>query len=235
MCWNRLPSYDAVIRRRSLLSLLNIDSSGTPATVAASDHHRQPYNSGDNSKYSNLITSTDALSWTPAGRNRLLQKAIIWRRSALMSGRRWDGGGGGRGIESEEEEAGVGLMSGVHVAIHRPDDEEEEESSFGGRGITAGYGSGGGGGPGGCGTGTGGGGSGGGCAGPSSSSSSACFANNRTSGAKHVLVWNQPELDELTAADGHNGYSHRPVPAKGIYPLIFSSRSFVDKRTHVWL
>jgi len=49
-----------------------------------------------------------------------------------MSGRRWDGGGG-RGIESEEEEAGVGLMSGVHVAVrHRRDvvvEEEEEESS----------------------------------------------------------------------------------------------------------
>lgn len=31
----------------------------------------------------------------------------------------------------------------------------------------------------------------------------------------HVLVWNQPELDELTATENHNGYSHRPVPSKG--------------------
>lgn len=107
-----------------------------------------------------------------------------------MSGRRWDGGG----IESEEEEAGVGLMSGVHVAIHG---EENEESRFGCRRIS------------GCG--------GGGCAGPSSST---CCQNNRTSGAKHVLVWNQPELDELTAADNHNGYSHRPVPAKGIHNIL---------------
>ncbi|XP_050420309.1 putative inorganic phosphate cotransporter isoform X1 [Adelges cooleyi] len=30
----------------------------------------------------------------------------------------------------------------------------------------------------------------------------------------HVLVWNQPELDELTATENHNGYSHRPVPSK---------------------
>jgi hypothetical protein len=135
-----------------------------------------------------------------------------------MSGRRWDGGGG-CGIESEEEEAGVGLMSGVHVAVrHRRDvvvEEEEEESSFGGRG-SVGYG----GCSGGCGRdGSGVSGSGaGGCPGPSSSSSSsaACCSNNRTSGAKHVLVWNQPELDDLTAADNHNGYSHRPVPAKGI-------------------
>ncbi|XP_060843130.1 putative inorganic phosphate cotransporter isoform X1 [Rhopalosiphum padi] len=133
-----------------------------------------------------------------------------------MSGRRWDGGGG-CGIESEEEEAGVGLMSGVHVAVrHRRDivvEEEEEESSFGGRG-SVGYG----GCSGGCGRdGSGVSGSGaGGCPGPSSSSSSsaACCSNNRTSGAKHVLVWNQPELDDLTAADNHNGYSHRPVPAK---------------------
>lgn len=122
-----------------------------------------------------------------------------------MSGRsRWDGGGG-RGIESEEEEAGVGLMSGVHVAaVRRDDDDALQESSFGGRG-TVGYGLGGG-----C--------SGGPCpAGPSSSASvaSACCPNNRASGAKHVLVWNQPELDELTAADNHNGYSHRPVPDKG--------------------
>jgi len=135
-----------------------------------------------------------------------------------MSGRRWDGGGG-RGIESEEEEAGVGLMSGVHVAVrHRRDvvvEEEEEESSFGGR-APVGYG--GGGGSGGCGRGGSGvSGAGGGCPGPSSSSSSsACCPNNRTSGAKHVLVWNQPELEDLTAADNHNGYSHRPVPAKGI-------------------
>lgn len=119
-----------------------------------------------------------------------------------MSGRRWDGGE----IESEEE-AGVGLMSGVHVAIH---EEEDEESPFGGRGISGCGVS-----PGGCG-----GGGGGGCAGPSSSSSSACCQNNRTSGAKHVLVWNQPELDELTAADNHNGYSHRPVPAKGIHNTL---------------
>lgn len=140
-----------------------------------------------------------------------------------MSGRRWDGGGG-RGIESEEEEAGVGLMSGVHVAVrHRRDvvvEEEEEESSFGGR-APVGYGGGGGGGSGGCGRGGSGvsgvSGVGGGCPGPSSSSSSsACCPNNRTSGAKHVLVWNQPELEDLTAADNHNGYSHRPVPAKGI-------------------
>lgn len=139
-----------------------------------------------------------------------------------MSGRRWDGGGG-RGIESEEEEAGVGLMSGVHVAVrHRRDvvvEEEEEESSFGGR-APVGYGAGGGG-SGGCGRGGSGvsgvGGSAGGCPGPSSSST--CCPNNRTSGAKHVLVWNQPELEDLTAADNHNGYSHRPVPAKGIqYP-----------------
>lgn len=134
-----------------------------------------------------------------------------------MSGRRWDGGGG-HGIESEEEEAGVGLMSGVHVADrHRRDvvvEEEEEESSFGGR-ATDGYG----GGSGGCGRGGSGvSGVGGcsGCPGPSSSSSSTCCPNNRTSGAKHDLIWNQPELEDLTAADNHNGYSHRPVPAKGI-------------------
>lgn len=131
-----------------------------------------------------------------------------------MSGRRWDGGGG-RGIESEEEEAGVGLMSGVHVAVrHRRDvvveEEEEEESSFGGRGAVGYVG-----GSGGCGRGGSGVSGDGGCPGPSSSSS-ACCPNNRTSGAKHLLVWNQPELDELTAVDGHNGYSHRPVPAKGI-------------------
>jgi len=134
-----------------------------------------------------------------------------------MSGRRWDGGGG-RGIESEEEEAGVGLMSGVHVAVrHRRDivvEEEEEESSFGGR-TTVGYG----GGSGSCGRGGSGvsgvGGSGGGCPGPSSLSSSTC-PTNRASSAKHELVWNQSELEDLTAADNHNGYSHRPVPAKGI-------------------
>lgn len=111
-----------------------------------------------------------------------------------MSGRRWDGGGG-RGIESEEEEAGVGLMSGVHVAVH----DEEEESSFGGLGISAAV----------CGR--------GGCSGPSTSGVGCASNNHRTSGAKHVLVWNQPELDDLTAADNHNGYSHRPAPAKGIY------------------
>lgn len=113
-----------------------------------------------------------------------------------MSGRRWDGGGG-RGIESEEEEAGVGLMSGVHVAVHG--EEEEEESSFGGRGGSAAA----------CDR--------GGCPGPSTSSVG-CTNNHRPSGAKHVLVWNQPELDDLTAADNHNnGYSHRPVPTKGIH------------------
>lgn len=119
-----------------------------------------------------------------------------------MSGRRWDGGGG-RGIASEEEEAGVGLMSGVHVAVH--EEEEEEESSFGGGGGTIGP-SGRDGGAGGCCV------PGGRCL--PAASSSTC-ANNRASGAKHVLVWNQLELDELTAADSHNGYSHRPVPAKG--------------------
>lgn len=136
-----------------------------------------------------------------------------------MSGRRWDGGGG-CGIESEEEEAGVGLMSGVHVADrHRRDvvvEEEEEESSFGGRPASVRYA--GGGCSGGCGRGgsgaSGSGGCAGGCPGPSSASP-ACCPNNRTSGAKHVLVFSQPELDDLTAAD-HNGYSHRPVPAKGI-------------------
>lgn len=123
-----------------------------------------------------------------------------------MSSLRWDGGGG-RGIESEEEEAGIGLMSGVRVAVR----EEDEESSFGGSAV---------GGAGCHGGGRGSGAGGGGCPGPSSSSS-ACCTNNRTSGAKHVLVWNQPELDELTAADNHNGYSHRPVPAKGIYIYIY--------------
>ncbi|XP_050545593.1 putative inorganic phosphate cotransporter isoform X1 [Daktulosphaira vitifoliae] len=45
-------------------------------------------------------------------------------------------------------------------------------------------------------------------------STSAACGDRAASGAKHMLVWNQLELDELSTTENHNGYSHRPVSSK---------------------